>query len=273
MSHPCSRFRAHWAGVAVACSAWAGVNAEGPAPVDRATAQTLSTLGSIVLSLDSYRLDHGDYPAPPAGFVAAEFLGAHLSPVYIRTLPTLDGWGASFRYASDGARMAIVSYGPDGAPDREYASLDTLAPAEGAGNDLVWSGGHLVICPTNIARLERLGGQKRTMADLRSIGTAVEAHKIDRGVFPKTDGYVPVAFIRAQIEPFYIRALPLADAWGNTFLYWSDGTHYRIVSHGWDGTADRPYDQVLPGTTTQTFTSDILFGDGEFVQRPEGDQR
>jgi hypothetical protein len=71
----------------------------------------------------------------------------------------------------------------------------------------------------------------------------------------------------------YIRSLPLADAWGNPFLYWSDGEHCRIVSNGSDGTADRPYEDVVPGTATQTFASDIVFGDGQFLQWPEGEQR
>ncbi len=111
------------------------------------------------------------------------------------------------------------------------------------------------------------------MADLRSIGTAVEAFKIDNRAYPgPTEGFVPVAQLRAQVEPSYIRSLPLADAWGNALLYWSDGSRYRVVSNGWDGTADRPYDAVQPGTTTDTFASDIVFGDGEFLQRPEGEQ-
>ncbi len=241
-------------------------------PLDGSTMQTLSWLGNVVLSLEAYRTDHGAYPGS-MGFVDAEFLVPHLSPVYIRELPTRDAWGHPFRFASDGARVAVVSLGADGVADRAYDSLETLAPAEGAGDDLVWSGGHLMVCPTRICRLERLGGQKRTMADLRSIGTAIEAHGIDHGSYPKTDGYVAVAFIRSQVEPFYIRALPLADAWGNTFLYRSDGEHYRVVSNGWDGVADGPYDAIVPGTRTQTFSSDIVFGDGQFLQWPEGEQR
>ena len=242
-------------------------------PLDGATMQTLSWLGSVVLSLEAYRTDHGAYPGPTTGFVGADFFVPHLSPVYIRELPTVDAWGHPFRVASDGARVAVVSLGADGVADRAYDSLDSLTPAEGAGDDLVWSGGHLVICPTRICRLERLGGQKRTMADLRSIATAIEAHAVDHGAYPKTDGYVAVAFVRSQVEPFYIRALPLADAWGNPFLYWSDGAHYRVVSNGWDGVADRPYDAVVAGTRTDTFASDIVFGDGQFLQWPEGEQR
>lgn len=245
---------------------------EQPLPLDRPTVFTLQAVSSIVVSLDAYRTDHGAYPGSEGAFVDAQFLVAQLSPAYIRELPILDGWGNPFRYASDGTDVAVLSAGPDGNPDRAYPGLDAFEPIEGAGDDLVWSEGHLVICPESIGRLERLGGQKRTMADLRSIGTAIEAHRIDRGSYPATDGYVAVATIRARVEPFYIRSLPLADAWGNTLLYRSDGQSYRIVSNGWDGKADRPYDEVVAGTTTQMFASDIVFGDGEFLQRPEGEQ-
>jgi general secretion pathway protein G len=253
--------------------AWSSAASADPLGLDPATLQSLGGMHTLVLACDSYRLDHESYPGPTEGFVTVELLRPHLSPVYVRDLPTLDGWGHPFLYAAATDGLAIVTHGPDGKPDREYVSLAALEPAEGGGDDLVWSGGHLIVCPTEICRLERLGNQKATMADLRSIATAVEAYKIDQGAYPRSDGWVPVAVIRPHVEPSYIRTLPLADAWGNTLLYSSDGQRYRIASPGADGAADAPYDDVVPGTTTGTFSSDIVFGDGQFLQWPAGDQR
>lgn len=261
---------------AVACvvPAAAQPTTDGPPPLDPIEMRALTTIAHIVQSCDAYRADHNLLPGPTDGFVGAEFLRPLLSPVYIAELPTLDGWGGELRYASDGARMAIVSHGPDGLADRAYLSLDSLQPSEGEGDDLVWADGHFIISPAHIGQFQRLGGQKQTMASLRSIATAVEAFRIDNGMVPgPTEGYVPVATIRSQIEPSYIRTTPLADAWGNRLLYWSDGESYRIASPGWNGTAEQPYADVVPGTTTNAFDADIVFGDGQFLQWPEGAQR
>lgn len=246
---------------------------EAPAP-DPSEMQTLGSLTSLLISCNAYQMDEGHYPLTTDGFVDAELLRPHLSPVYIRELPVLDAWGTPFRYASDGQRIAVLTYGADRVPDREYLSLDTIEPAEGHGDDLVWSGGHLVVCPAHVCAFERQGAQKRTMADLRSLGTAIESYRLDTGRLPgPTEGFVPVAMIRGNIEPSYIRRTPLADGWGNTLVYWSDGERYRIASPGMDGTPDRPYAEVVAGTTSGTFASDIVFGDGVFLKRPEGEQR
>jgi hypothetical protein len=243
-------------------------------PLDPLERQTLASLSSLLLSCNAYQMDEGHYPLMTDGFVEAELLRPHLSPVYVRELPVLDAWGTSFRYASDGKRMAFLSYGADRAPDRDYPALGTLQPAEGHGDDLVWSGGHLVVCPAHVCQLERQGAQKRTLADIRSLATAIESFRIDHGRVPgPTEGYVAVAMMREAIEPSYIRRAPLADGWGNTLVYRSDGQHYRLASPGRDGEPDGPYDAVLPGTTTQSFDSDIVLGDGQFLKQPGGEQR
>jgi hypothetical protein len=121
--------------------------------------------------------------------------------------------------------------------------------------------------------LIRAGQQKATMADMRSLGTCVEAYKIDNGACPgPTPGHVDAAWMRELVEPIYIRTLPLEDAWGNPFVYWCDGEHYRIASLGLDGNQDRPFEEIARGTATQQFISDIVFVDGEFVQFPQGAQ-
>ena len=240
-----------------------------PSPVEREDIWTMNAVRALVLTCNAYRADHGTYPGPTEGLVGVDFLRSRVTPVYIRKLPETDAWGNPFRYASDGKRMAIVSFGRDGKADRSYVSFDQpLDDVE--GDDIVWSGGHLVACPAALCKLERATAQRKTLLDLKSIGLAVEAYKLDHGVFPETEGYVATAFLRSRVEPVYIRELPLADGWGNTFQYRSDGKSYRIASPGSDGAPDRPYDEVVPGTTTTTVESDLVFGDGKLLQGPEG---
>jgi len=117
------------------------------------------------------------------------------------------------------------------------------------------------------------GRQKRTMADLRSIGTACESFSIDENRYPgPTEGWVEVGEIAADVEPVYIRVLPRVDGWGNPLMYWSDGEAYRIVSAGRDGETERDW-RDAPGGPTYRFESDIVFGDGQFSSWPEGIQR
>jgi general secretion pathway protein G len=118
------------------------------------------------------------------------------------------------------------------------------------------------------------GRQKRSLADIRSVGTAVEMYAIDNDSYPSTDGrWVPVRQIEATLAPVYIRTLPTADAWGHPLTYWSDGQRYRIASPGKDGEMSRDWSgQADPGPTS-SFDSDIVFADGSFVSWPEGRQQ
>ena len=121
--------------------------------------------------------------------------------------------------------------------------------------------------------LARIKEQKQTMGDMRSVAIVVESYKVDNGSCPgPTYGQVDVAWMHEQVEPIYIRELPLLDGWRRPFLYWCDGESYRIVSLGMDGRQDRPFEKIVPGTATETFTSDIVFEDGEFKQFPKGEQ-
>ena len=128
-----------------------------------------------------------------------------------------------------------------------------------------------IAIPNLLSAIDR-GKQKRTMADIRSIGTAWEEFSIDNERYPgPTEGWVELAAVADGIEPVYIRSLPTMDGWGNPFLYWSDGTSYRIVSTGKDGEEDRNWaDLDLEQTmATQDLNQDIVFANGVFVVYPE----
>ena len=128
--------------------------------------------------------------------------------------------------------------------------------------------------PAHILRMAEMGKQKRTMADMRSVATAFEAYRIDNDALPgaPTDGFVPVETVRDQVQPIYIRQLPLVDGWGNTIWIWTDGASYRIVSAGRDGIVQHDWVTTPGAGGTTSFDSDIVFGDGQFTQWPEGEQ-
>jgi type II secretory pathway pseudopilin PulG len=234
--------------------------------------QTLRDLQSVVLCVEAYQLDNGAVPGPTDGLVAAEFLRPYVQPPYIRSLPANDGWGNPFLYWSDGARFMVVSFGQDGMADRTYDGV-TAEQLEDGGDDVVFLDGTPAAVPLHLRQVIRAGEQKLTMADMRSLGTCVEAYKIDSGTCPgPTPGQVTAEWMRELVEPVYIRTLPIEDAWGNPFIYWCDGEHYRIASLGLYGDQDGPFEEITRGTGTQRFTSDIVFEDGEFVQFPQGAQ-
>jgi len=126
------------------------------------------------------------------------------------------------------------------------------------------------VIPNLLSAIDR-GKQKRTMADVRSIGVVCEAYFIDSGSYPgPTEGWVPVEAIAEQVEPIYIRELPREDGWGGPILIWSDGSTYRIVSSGKDGVMDQDWSHPFDTHETIDLGQDIVFGGGEFLTWPEG---
>ena len=122
-----------------------------------------------------------------------------------------------------------------------------------------------IAIPNLLNAIDR-GKQKRTMADLRSLGTAVETYSIDNNDYPTA---ATIAALEAVIEPTYIRTAPSEDGWSNAFAVSSITTEYTICSGGKDGgacTGD------AAGATTD-FNSSITFVNGQFVQWPEGVQQ
>jgi general secretion pathway protein G len=122
----------------------------------------------------------------------------------------------------------------------------------------------------NLLNAIQRGRQKRTMADMRSIGTAVEAYAVDNNFYP--DDSSDVTSITGAVEPRYIKKLPTEDAWGSAFQYVSSPDNsaqvYTISSPGKDGKDDG---NLFRGATTN-FNNDIVFSQGSFVQFPEGSQ-
>lgn len=116
---------------------------------------------------------------------------------------------------------------------------------------------------------------KRTMADLRLIGTALESYRVDREMVPQATSFAELA---EHLQPEYLAELPVLDGWQHEFRYqcWSvsggsDCDSYRMVSAGRDGVFEHDdlgsYGQQT--TPWGDYDRDLVYGDGQFLQFPE----
>ena len=143
----------------------------------------------------------------------------------------------------------------------------------------------VAIAIPNLLNAIQRAKQKRTMADMRSIGTALEAYAVDYNRYPAAAGAyslpttistLPSTTIgssaTAALSPTYIRTMPMKDGWNSYFVYGtgsSNNLDYALASWGKDGAKDTS--QVLGPTTS--FDNDIIFADGQFIAFPEGTQK
>ncbi|HJQ98314.1 MAG TPA: type II secretion system protein GspG [Candidatus Polarisedimenticolaceae bacterium] len=255
----------------------------GPASQAELLRRAMGEIRRLGTACESFAVDNNIYPGPvqPTD-VVARIEGA-IAPVYLRVLPKLDPWGHPYLFWSDTTHYAFVSYGPDGTPDfpyttwgrAEYGGLSGGSTTR-FGADLVFVDGEFVQWPAVVSQTSPNGNLRQAMADLRSAAIAAESFAIDNNVYPGPIQPIDsVARIEASVEPTYIRALPKVDPWGNPYLFWSDTTHYAVVSYGPDGIADFPYatwgspefHAIHTGITTR-LGADLVFANGGFVQWP-----
>jgi type II secretion system protein G len=131
----------------------------------------------------------------------------------------------------------------------------------------------------NLLNAIQRGKQKRTMADMRALATAVESYNIDHSMFPTascsmgvftTVGTVLDTASFSSLTPTYLASPPVRDGWGRYLSYDVDAalSRYNLRSFGRDGSVNT----VNCGTTTD-FNDDIVYSNGTFVQWPEGVQQ
>ena len=123
------------------------------------------------------------------------------------------------------------------------------------------------------------GKAKKSVADMRAIGTAWESRETDTGrynaagaLFTWPPTTMTHAEVLANLSPTWIRNVPQKDGWGRPFDFGLDqgfggspATLYAIRSRCRDGAIDANYDQ----TPTEEFDCDIIFSNGAFVIIPE----
>jgi general secretion pathway protein G len=139
----------------------------------------------------------------------------------------------------------------------------------------------VAIAIPNLLNAIQRAKQRRSMGDIRSTATAIEAYAVDFNRYPPSAGvtmpdgltYPPdttVGAISGYVSPTYIRVTPLTDGWNSWFIYGADdnGQAYVLASFGKDGIETN----IGDGGTTD-FNADIIYINGQFVQYPEGVQR
>lgn len=114
--------------------------------------------------------------------------------------------------------------------------------------------------------------QKRTMADMRYLATALESYAVDENHYPEVSS---VEELSPALVPKYMKAVPARDGWENELRYqcWPAGAcqAYGLASAGQDKTFEHEsLEEYGPDTPTGNFDNDIVFTNGKFVQYPEG---
>jgi type II secretion system protein G len=123
--------------------------------------------------------------------------------------------------------------------------------------------------------------QKRSMADMKSLASGIEAYSTDVNFYPAAAGLTlpsglslptgTLGAVAGSISPTYLRVTPLLDGWNSYFTYGTNGprTDFALRSAGADGLAETS----PAGGATTDFKADIILVDGTFVQFPDGAQR
>jgi type II secretion system protein G len=132
----------------------------------------------------------------------------------------------------------------------------------------------------NLLNAVQRGKQKRSMSDMRTMATAVEAYAVDNNFYPTgtcTAASWTVTNIQlndtslSTLSPTYIANPVRKDGW-DTFLFYgynpaTNAQQYCFVSGG----RNKVIDSITCVTTTN-FNDDIVYSNGGFVQFPEGAQ-
>jgi type II secretory pathway pseudopilin PulG len=114
--------------------------------------------------------------------------------------------------------------------------------------------------------------QKRSIADMRTIATAVESYAVDENRYPVATS---AAELSSALVPKYVPALPPLDGWGTEFRYecWpaEECRNYAVGSAGADKLFEHEsLQEYAAETKTTDFDDDIVLTNGQLVQYPEG---
>ncbi len=86
--------------------------------------------------------------------------------------------------------------------------------------------------------------QKRSMSDIRTIGTAVEAYAVDWAFYPSQAQDVVTTSLQPHVAPIYVKKCPPTDGWRFAFMAVSESRFYTIGSGG----RDKAFEGTLDST-------------------------
>jgi general secretion pathway protein G len=127
----------------------------------------------------------------------------------------------------------------------------------------------------NLLNAINRGRQKRSMSDIRTLGTATEAYAVDMSQYPSEPSSGLVGTIMADhIEPTYVKRAPRNDGWNFAFRSISFIDGYSFGSAGRDKTwTDDDLNAALAAMgETGNMDCDIIYSNGSFTVWPEGIQ-
>jgi len=105
--------------------------------------RTAADMRTLATALEARATDTNSYPEVKT----LDELGKLVMPVYIRTMPRVDGWSHEFLYLGAPQHYRIVSAGPDG----KFAEASRRRSAKsGFGDDLVFEDGVFIAAPDYI---------------------------------------------------------------------------------------------------------------------------
>lgn len=248
-------------------------SAEPPGPVQE-TLLDMRVAGAVLAAWE----EQGEPPVgdPMEMMTLADF-SKSLDPALRRWLPTRDGWGRPIHLLNF-STPTLISFGADGRPDVRYTggvditdgTIDSPPDPSSPDRDIIFSEGKFDQRPEPPMSLA-----EKATADIRSIGTAMEAYAVDVGHYPgPTEGLTLVGKLAADLEGTYIKDLPVLDPWGRPYYVLSTGKAYAIISAGADGILESSYEGADDPTGRRGFAptgdddADIVYVDGEFVAGP-----
>lgn len=254
--HPLMRLRAITFALLFALSARADQ------PDENRAKATLAQMNQIAAAIEAYMTDVDAAPADTSV----------LSPIYIKSVPTRDGWETSFRYVKTGNQsFQIISAGSDkkfdekswSVPARTSNLADDAVYAKTTDSGAftrIWLGSSgrplamtdaestAAVQPVVNAELEKMKGMtgEQSWSYLRTSGTArtMSALGVAIDAYRRKNGSYPAARSMAEIEralfPEFTSEVGKTDSWGTEFRYVpsSDGKIYTLISAGNDRTFD-----------------------------------
>ncbi len=131
-----------------------------------------------------------------------------------------------------------------------------------------------LIVPNFLDALQK-AKQKRTVADLRTIGRAIEIYKADHDAAPPA---TDMAGLATALGTPTGSPLPRLDPWQHPYRYacWQESStakgcdHYRVASAGRDGRFEQIDLKAYAAAEfdPREYDHDIVFGDGDFIVQP-----
>jgi general secretion pathway protein G len=118
----------------------------------------------------------------------------------------------------------------------------------------------LIMIPMLWAAFEK-SKQRTTMADMKTIATALATYKIDSNYYPNVSDVTQLASV---LMPNYVLDLKVKDAWNHNLDYTANLENYTIESFGRDGANG----MNITYHTRDVYDLDIVLTNGRFANSP-----